>query len=312
MSKHSCEVVEVKLLPHPNADSLSIVKIKDFQVVVKTADWVDKKLGIYIEPDSLCPDTETFAFLENKRIKAKKLRGEWSLGLLIPAPENAQIGEDYMEKLGIIHYEPPDSLTMGGDNISAPKGIHPDYDVENFRKYSDLFVDGEEVVCTEKIHGSSSRFVCVKDQLYCGSHHSWKAESDNMWWKIIKLYPVLEPWLRHHQDLTVYGEIYGWVQNLRYGARQGQIFFAVFDIMKDGKWLDYETARKIGQPLPWVPVIYRGPYKKELVLSLAEGKSTIADHCREGIVIKPVVERKDHEIGRVQLKIVGNTYLGRE
>jgi RNA ligase (TIGR02306 family) len=182
----------------------------------------------------------------------------------------------------------------------------------NFRKYPDLFEDGEEVILTEKTHGSSARFVCIDDQIYCGSHRFWKKENqDDLWWKALSQCPVLESWLRHNQNLGVYGEVFGQVQNLRYGANQGQIFFAAFDIIRGNHWLDYDEARKIGAPLPWVPLVYRGQYNKEQTLAFAEGDSLYpsAQNIREGVVLKPVHERTNHKIGRVQMKIVSNQYL---
>ena len=124
---------------------------------------------------------------------------------------------------------------------------------------------------------------------------------------------MLEAWLRHNQNLIVYGEVFGQVQNLKYGAKNGQIFFAAFDILRGNKWLDFDEAHKIGAPLPWVPLIYRGAFDKEKILEFAEGDSSWADanHHREGVVIKPVHERTDYRIGRVQLKIVGNRYLSK-
>jgi len=58
-----------------------------------------------------------------------------------------------------------------------------------------------------------------------------------------------------------------------------------------------------------VPVLYEGPYIKEKMLKLSSGKSTMADHIREGVVIKPTEERWHDEVGRVQLKLVSNEYL---
>jgi len=314
MIDHPCPVVSVKLEPCPNSDQLSIVRIDDYQCVVRTADWKDGDLGVYIPPDSIVPDTEQFRFLgDSRRIKVKKMRGSISMGLLIPAPNGAVLGEDCAERLGVVHYNPEmhSSFSTGGENISPPKIYAPKYDVENFRRYSNYFVDGEEVVATEKIHGASCRYVCHKDVIHCGSHTSWKREDPkNLWWKALSNYDVLQSWLRHNQDFVVYAEVFGQVQNLKYGARPGEIFLAVFDIMHNNRWLDYDEARKLGQPLPWVPLVYRGPFDKGKMFDLAEGSSLIpgADHYREGIVIKPVVERTGH-IGRIQLKLVSNTYL---
>lgn len=679
--EHTCDIVVIKLEPHPNADTLSLVMVYDFQCAVRTVDWNNGDLAVYIPPDSVVPETKEFEFLgKHRRIKARKLRGEWSVGLLIPAPADAKVGDDYMERLGIIHYEPQTHghFSTGGDNVTPPPGYYQKYDVLNFRRYSDCFNDGEEVLVTEKLHGClpaqarvslpnghfediktlvnneyngeilgydmktgcvtstqvrkvyknglgdswlkiqfkrhrvgrgssfgslkctpnhkvfvstlddfndhddgfieakhlaigdkirlirselgltpiqeqvligkmlgdgsihtkestasirfshkkdhedylvwteqalgeicanrqtecvsgygtkmvrgmsqyngfikdlfsdwfvsdkkevpvsiisklgpialafwymddgslshhknqedramfatngfseqsvdnlilalekfdihaikyqasgwrlrlnaddaerlflivapyvpsimqyklperyrghdgwmpskenafkqicvdqqitsiehisenrqrydletdthnyfangvlihncNSRFVCIDDQIYCSSRRFWKKEDPNsLWWKALSQCTVLEAWIRHHQDLVVYGEVFGQVQNLKYGAVNGQIYFAAFDIMRDGKWLDFDEAHKIGAPLPWVPLVYRGPFYKEKIIEFAEGDSrwSGASHYLEGVVVKPIHERTDRKIGRVQLKVVGNRYLSK-
>lgn len=317
VAEHTCDVVKVRLESHPNADSLSLVRVGDFQCVVRTSDWSDGDLAIYIPPDSIAPETKEFEFLgKHRRIKARKLRGEWSVGLLIPAPADAVIGDDYMERLGVVHYEPEikGHFSTGGENILIPSGFFPKYDVLNFRKYSDCFEDGEEVILTEKLHGSSCRFVCIDDVVYCGSRRFWKKEdSNNLWWKVLNQNMVLESWLRHNQGLCVYGEVFGQVQNLKYGSTDGRIFFAAFDILRGNQWLDFDEAHDIGAPLPWVPLVYRGPFQKKQILEFAEGDSLypFAQNIREGIVIKPVHERTNCKIGRIQLKIVSNIYLAK-
>ena len=313
--EHTCDVVEIKLESHPNADALSLVMVGDFQCAVRTEDWKDGDLAIYIPPDSIVPETEQFKFLgQHRRIKARKLRGEWSVGLLIPAPSGAKIGDDFMKQLGITHYEPQihGHFSTGGDNVTEPEGFFPRYDVLNFRKYSRLFNDEEEVIVTEKLHGCNSRFTCVDNQIYCGSRRFWKQEDpNNLWWKALDQNEALRTWLKNHQDLTVYGEVFGQVQNLKYGAKPGEIFFAAFDILKGDQWLDFDEAHEIGASLPWVPLVYRGPFDKEKILAFAEGDSLYpnAQNIREGVVVKPVRERTDHHIGRVQLKVVSNKYL---
>lgn len=317
LAEYTCDVVEVKLESHPNADSLSLVFIGDFQCAVRTADWNDGDLAVYIPPDSVVPKTKEFEFLgKHNRIKARKLRGEWSMGLLIPAPLDVNIGDDCMEKLGIVHYEPQihGNFKTGGDNVVSPEGFFPTYDVLNFRKYSSRFVEGEEVIVTEKIHGANARFTCVDDVMFCGSRKFWKKEDpNNLWWKALAQNTALEAWLRHHPGLTVYGEVFGPVQSLKYGASNGQILFAAFDILRGNQWLDFDEAHQIGAPLTWVPLVYRGPFNKEQILSFAEGDSSwpSANHHLEGVVVKPIHERTDRKIGRVQLKVVGNRYLSK-
>lgn len=318
MIEHTAEVIKIdKLRYHPNADNLSIVSVGDFQCVVRTDDWQCGDLGVYIEPDTIVPETKAFEFLgKHRRIKARKLRGEWSVGLLIPAPPEAKVGEDCFVTLGLEHWEPQvhGNFTTGGDNVPPPPGFIPTYDVLNFRKYSQLFNEGEEVIVTEKIHGANARFTCIDDVIFCGSRKNWKKEDpNNLWWKVLQQNAILENWLRHNQGLTVYGEVFGQVQNLKYGSTNGEIFFAAFDILRGNQWLNFDEAHKIGAPLIWVPLVFRGPFDKEQVIEFAEGDTSwpYAQHHREGVVVKPVLERTDRKIGRVQLKVVGNRYLSK-
>lgn len=319
-STHKVEVVPVTLEPHPSADSLSLVHVYGYTVVVRTDDWRGKTHGAYIPPDSLVPDTPEYAFLKgHRRIKVRKFRGVISQGLLVPAPDGALIGQDVAEKLGIQHYDPiihnPNFIT-GGDAESPPLLHIPDYDVETYYRYPDVFKLDEEVVVTEKIHGTNARFVFTQDRMWCGSRHQWKKqEPPNLYTKALRVYPQIEKFCRGCPDTVVFGEIFGDVQDLKYGAEKGQIFFAAFDIMKNGRFLDWDVFYEYGTTwfLPRVPDLYRGPFDKEKILALADGPSVYpgASNVREGIVVRPVKERWCEEIGRVQLKAVSNAYLER-
>ena len=75
--------------------------------------------------------------------------------------------------------------------------------------------------------------------------------------------------------------------------------------------VDEIAQRDWGAQLKWVPTVYRGPFDEAKLRQLAEENSLIegADHIREGIIISPVKERVDPELGRVKLKIVSPKYL---
>lgn len=314
-STHKVEVVPIALKPHPNADSLSIVEVFGYTICVRTEDWKSLSLGAYIVPDSVVPDNEMFAFLKGqRRIKVKRLRGIMSQGLLVPAPEGAKAGDDVAEQLGVTRYEPPLPLSSGGEAEAPPPGIHPNYDVDTWYRFKHLFVSGEEVVATEKIHGASAKFTWQEERMFCGSRSEWKKDdSKNLWWRAARETEGLIEFCKAHPDITVYGEVYGRVQDLHYGTKPGEVRFAAFDLLRRGQWVSHEEAREIGKDLPWVPLLYRGPYDEAKLLAMADGKTTIpgAEHLREGIVVKPIVERTDPEIGRVLLKIVSNQYLER-
>lgn len=319
-STHRVEVVPVCLEPHPNAQALSIVHIWGYSVCVRTADWQDGALGAYIVPDSVVDTTRPeFAFLgDHPRIRVKRLRGTLSQGLLIPAPPGAQAGDDVAELLGVQRYEPPENACTGGDNEPSPVAWAPSYDVESWHRYKHLLRDGEPVVATEKVHGTSARYLYADGRMYCGSRTAWKKESDkSAWWKALRRHPEIATFCTANPECVLYGEVYGQVQDLRYGAGPGEVFFRGFDVWQRDRWLDWEEAQaRAAVSLPWVPALYTGPYNGDQLVGLAEGGSVVAaalgeQNLREGIVVKPMRERTDLEIGRVQLKIVSNAYLER-
>lgn len=321
-SSHKVEIVPVKLEPHPNADSLSIVNVYGFTVCVRTDDWTNREIGAYIQPDSVVPNTPQFEFLGgNNRIRVKKLRGVVSMGMLIPAPEGSKIGDDVAELLGITHYEPPikfpPNSNKGHESEPAPIGVYaPKYDIENLLRYHHLFEIGEPVIVTEKIHGANARFVYHDGRIWCGSKNEWKKQIDgNIWWEALKQNPNVEQFCKCYPGNVVYAEVFGNVQSLRYGANAGQYFIRVFDIMRkdNGDWLDYETLTDCAKDYDFklAPNFGIHAFSMEKMRELAEGNTTIAgaNHIREGIVIRPIVERTTTEIGRLQLKLISNEYL---
>ena len=300
--------------PHPNADSLSMVKVFGYNCAVRTDDWADGDLAVYIPPESIVPDEPQFAFLKGHlRIKARKFRGYHSQGLLVPAPEGACVGDDCMEQMGVVHWEPVLRMS-GGEDVQGPEGYYPHYDVENYRRYFEVFVPGEEVVATEKIHGANAKFTWVENQLWIGSRTNWKADdSRNPWSVVSNQCPWIREWCEAHPGLVVYGEVFGRVQSLRYGI-EGKVSFVAFDILDKDRWLDFDEAQDMGRDLVWVPLLYRGSPDETRLLEVVEQDSALA-YClgrahqlQEGIVIKPTVERIDVEIGRVQLKLKSYRY----
>jgi RNA ligase len=170
-TNHEAKVIKIEALEkHPNADSLSIVRIGGYQVIVRTEDWKVGDLGVYIQPDSVVPPEKPYDFLwkdneypdgvippKKRRITVKKLRKEYSEGLLLPLKDvvaggritsrtecdkvgeypvyvvpydtivgtamEAEIreGDDLADVLGITHYEPPEPAEAG-ENEDPNKG----------------------------------------------------------------------------------------------------------------------------------------------------------------------------------------------
>lgn len=325
-SNHRCEVVRLgEPAKHPNADSLEIFKVFDWDVVSRIGTWKPGDLAAYVVPDSIVDTSRPeFDFIATKgqpgakyRVTVKRLRGVYSQGLLVPPPAGSVEGQDVKMELGVERYNPVEHASTCGDNEAPPPGSPPVYDLESFRRYGQaMLVEGETVAITEKVHGANARYVWANGRLYCGSRTGWKIEDDkSAWWKAARACPALVEMLKCLPGYVVYGEVFGQVQDLRYG-RTG-VDFVAFDIMSpNGVFLDYREACSLFDRfgVPKVPELYVGPLDLEAAKLLAEGLSMIAgaNHVREGCVVRPIRERMDVRLGRCVLKIVGNGYLERE
>lgn len=319
MSEFAVEVVEInRIEKHPNADSLSIAYVRgDYPVIFRTGQFDIGSRAVYVPVDSVVPEGDPrWDFLAgHRRIKAKKLRGVFSMGLLTEADPSWTVGQNVQDLLNITKWEPDMRLCMAGQDEKDP-GFLPVYtDIEGLRRHPNVLVEGEVVVITEKLHGSNGRWLYRDGRLWIGSHKRIKDPTiQTIWSDVAKKYD-LEAKLATVPDIAIYGEVFGQVQDLKYGSKPGELRLALFDAYNTlfGKYLDYAEFKALASKLelPTVPELYLGPWRSEL-RSYSEGKTTLqADHCREGFVVKPVIERMAH-CGRVIFKLVGEMYLLRK
>ena len=258
-------------------------------------------------------------------------------------------GADVAELLGITHYEEPEPVDLygtpstrlqekgwprslrgwfflilralglrrnplEGTSERAPKDAPPVYDVENFKHYNTTFKQGDEVVVTEKIHGSNGRYMFDGKRMWVGSKNLWKSEKSKcIWRRVLKDYPQIEEWCRAHPKNTLYTEVVPTQKGYDYGTNEKKptdIF--VFDI-RDQDGVYWPKDKSLVEVKP-VPIVYAGPFDKETINKLAEGKTLVtnAKHIREGIVIASREERYERGLGRVQLKLKSNAFLEAE
>lgn len=211
MSDFHVEVVRLaNVAKHPNADTLSIADANGQPVIFRTGDYAEGDLAVYIPVDAIVPDTEEFAFLKgHRRIKAAKLRGVFSMGLLAKVRDGMAEGDDVQAIMGVEKYDRDAHLSSprrsggsiaNGDSEPAPPFAFPEYtDIEGYRRHKHVLrgranlvpanadgtpatdaqieaeIIGEEVVLTEKIHGANARFVYRDGRLWVGSRHQVKA-----------------------------------------------------------------------------------------------------------------------------------------
>lgn len=322
MSTHVVSIITIStVLPHLNAERLEIVPIDGWQAVVKKGQFAPGDRAIYIQPDFTVPTLRPeFAFLakegrERHRLKAVRLRGALSFGLLIPVPDDLQnrgVGENVMADLGIERYEPPMKMAKSDElaHDQWPQVYASKFDVESLQNFQALLEVGEPVIVTEKIHGANARYLWHENTFFIGSRRQWlKPEIGHLWKRAADNDPRILAWCQAHPGIVLYGEIFGAVQSLKYGLPK-DVRFAAFAATLNGEYLD--TGPLLADDtLPTVPLLYRGPFSPSL-LALAEDDSTVEGaevaHMREGIVIVPERERRHEEIGRVALKHISNRY----
>lgn len=380
----------VRKHPDPETTELELIDIPStsYQVVVRKGQFSIGDYGVFVQPDSVVPQTPAFKFLwgsevtENeieklelvpeskRRITVRKFRKQWSEGLLLPIVDFPELvdergnlkaglvtGDDVSDLIGVTHYDPEVSgpVTQQAQasapkrKFKYPKSIRgwygfikrvvlnrgrvkeltrdvsfwlPTYDVESLRNHSGFIRNGEQVVVTEKIHGSNARFIWLDDDLYIGSRNQWKAkDAAGPWGNALKSNPWIESWCRENPGFALYGEIAptqveGGIK-FDYGAAEGQTKFFAFDVFTPEKeWLErekFDSSLVAGQVTEAItaPVLYEGPFILEKILPLVNGPSTVhgAKHIREGIVIKTYKEQSARGLGRLQLKVVSNAFL---
>ncbi|MDQ2907167.1 MAG: RNA ligase (ATP) [Chloroflexota bacterium] len=316
-----------EVLPHPNADLLELIHVLGWQLVAAKGQFQVGEKIVYFPPDSVLPFelSERFnvtKYLSKQRIRCVKLRGEPSFGLAMP-PDDAtwQIGANVAEHYGVTKYEPP--LRSTAEDAVEDHPLFPKYIIiENLRNFPHIFEPGEMVVLTEKIHGTSARVGIVEGELMAGSHQLRRKRPENdtqsLYWFPLSLQSVRnlvqDLGQRYHQAV-VYGEVYGpKVQRLHYGLKENQLGFRVFDVLVDGKYLEYHEMVKLCHAfeVETVPEIAIIPFDLASIKLHSEGKTQVVSnnaHIREGVVVRSVREHNHPALGRVVLKYVSDSYF---
>lgn len=343
------KVVEVhEFQDHPNADKLKLVKVGTMQVCYGG----DPQPGVYVHvsPEAFGP-RETFEKLgvwkyvqhkvkggkEYGRVRAAKLRQQFSYGFLVPGQEWLELfpagagpftpGMNVQNEADLEHYDPDVHDEHRTDHRAFIAGtIDPSMELEhrlfpkyggilNFHKEPTLIREGEHVTITEKIHGTNSRIGLVRNDftswcLMFGSNNKRRAFGQgSLYEKPFQMFPNLPKLLRSvgENQVVLFGEIFGaGIQDLNYGKTQAS--YRAFDLLVDGVYVTRQQLKEWCEELgvPVVPVLYEGPFSVDKAWELARGNTTIdgAAHIREGVV----VTTNDHR----QLKLINEDYLIRD
>ena len=384
MSSLRVTVERLTIHEHPNADALELAQVGLFRAVVLKGRYKTGDYALYIPEQAVLPPdlieelglTGRLAGKDKNRVKAIRLRGELSQGIVCrPAalPINwdhirLEIEEgithdwhgqpdshDFAEHLGITKWVPPIPVGMSGQVESAPNLLRW-IEIENIKRYPDIFEPGEPVVATEKIHGSCC-LVCydadagtiggdgeptgatyVTSKGFGGKNLTLAEDKTNLYWRAAREHGL--PFAAEGicgvlgaRRVGLFGEVYGkGVQDLHYGkdaSRNESLGYVLFDIAVmdragEVRWLSHAEIDKLWSitlgevglivTTPRAPVVYEGPYDYEALAKLAEGRSLLdPGTIREGVVVRPVVERRSEVLGgRAIAKIVSEGYLLRK
>lgn len=350
-TEFTAEVVRItQVLPHPNADRLEIIRFEmkgigetTYEVVSQKGQFSVGDLATYFSVDCLLPTSHPdFAFLLTRldgagkdyyRLKAARLRGVFSQGLLVPAPTGMDFGAAAAEHYGVSYYRRPEpgEPQEPGKPRKVKTQPMPIYGVDSLKKVPRLFEEGEWVMVTEKIHGTNFRFGWVRKKLFgipfgwkfvVGSHRVIKEGDGNhfygedLWTQYAEKNNLAEK-TKDYKGWAFYGELYGHtysgqkIQDLTYGYRpEDGPQMMIFDIRSpNGKWTRYFEREVIAADCGFVtvPEVYSGPYPAEGVAAMAEGQSLIFHkQIREGVVVE------SQEGPRRKAKYVGQGYLLRK
>lgn len=313
-----------KILSIPNAQNIECAEILGWKVVIEKGLYNIGDKCVYIQIDTVVPETEQFKFLESKkyRIKTCKLRGQISQGICFPLSilpdKNYNIGDDVTEILGIKKYEKPIPSAIAGET----KGNFPSYlhhtDEDRIQNFPGLidYIKGKLIYASTKIDGTSATFSNHEEDINVCSRNLSKKESEtSVYWQMYHKYKIDEIF-KIENSIAIQGEVAGsGIQKNTAGFKEVKLLvFDIYDI-KTGKYYDFQELINFCKKynLETVPILNSNilfNWTLEELLIVAEGNYKGTDTKREGVVIRLMVnEYSEFTNGRVSFKVVNNKYL---
>jgi RNA ligase (TIGR02306 family) len=296
---------------HPNADSLSLAKVLGYQVIIGLDSFKEGDKVVFIQPDTLLPE-EPWAEMFRKRssrVKACKLRGEWSFGIVMPISTWSALvaygdivsGTEISEIIGVTKWEPPMPQDLSAAGV-LPRGI-PKTDEERWQNLELPY--GSVVDVSLKIDGKSMTVYSLRDgddwktgvtsrsmdlKLDCSNHYT-RIEAHYGLMEVAKSLSK-----RFGMAIALRGEVFG--QGVQAHEKnphaKEMLSFVLFNVYSPdtGKnfgpdsELYFERVAK-EYDIPHVPILERSVVlTPELVHKYSEELKTVYDKPFEGVVIK--------------------------
>lgn len=283
---------------------------------------------------------------DSNRVGVVRLRGEISSGLILPKKminiSDYELEVDISHDLGITKYVPevPDELLGKAEPFDMNVGTH---DCESVGVYINDLIKGERVVITEKLHGSqfilshdfgnNNTIISSKNLLKTGL--SLLESDDNLYWKASKNDDLIGLIKRFFDKgvVQIFGEVIPVQKGYNYGQERPVV--KIFDIRVNDISIPYDQVNSEFSEL-WVPVVYDGTLQlveKEVVIyedvdrgirktrvdyvlpkdiiDLCKGNELVSGnslHIREGVVLRPYIDRVAKDGTKIRLKIINPDY----
>ncbi len=331
-----------KIEPIEGADKIELAFVLGWQCVVNKGQFQPMDLAVYFEIDSFLPIREEFEFMRNSsyrktdimgegfRLRTMKFRGQISQGLLLPVrifpeiPEDAGLGMDVTEILGVRKWEIEERVTTGGTVIGTLPADVPHTDETRVQAEPDLIgeFEGLEYYISTKMDGSSHSVSLDEDGFHVTGHnYEYKDDGKSAFYELVKSRNMEDKMRRFCGEnglhvLTIQGEL------CAPGIQQNRLKLTgpewyVFTIRVDGKRAGLKRMQDIctALDLQMVPIEEVGmdlPKKYPTVdalLERADGEYPKGGK-KEGIVIRPTEPVYSERISAaLSMKVVSNKYL---
>jgi RNA ligase (TIGR02306 family) len=334
--------------PIPNADAIEKIRVLGWWVVVKKGEHQPGDKLVYCEIDSLLPERPEFEFLRPSsfkpaqtdatgevtlpsgfRIKTVRLRGQVSQGICFPLSilqpgSPTDEGADVTELLGVLKWEPPLPVGMGGKVKGQFPGFLPKTDETRVQILEAVLERnrGKTFYVTEKLDGTSFTAFIREGEFGICSRNLWMDEADesNVLVRVTKGLR-LEEKLRSARerfgfDLAIQAEVIGpGIQKNKYALPA--VTLRVFSVLNVDayKLLDHAESLALLAEMQIEPVPQLGTlvldHSVDQIVAFSEGTSVLNPKVqREGVVLRPLAEEYDEDIGgRLSFKAINPKFL---
>lgn len=324
-----------------HADKIVKAKIMGWDVIIRKGEFKPKDLCVFFEIDSILPDVEWSKFMKSKkyRVKTYKIRGILSQGLALPINilgENTgpyEVGDDVTKFLGVTKHENSDrQLSEQRKTVGKFPTFIPKTDEIRIQSALGMLEELKEMdfYYSTKYDGSSGTFYNLNDKHYICSRNLIVDVSprgsvvdstiNNRYTRVSRKYNL--QYLPN--NFAIQGEVCGpKIQGNKLKLKENDLFvFDVYDMSKN-HYLNYNELLDFCeiwglQTVEIERVVFQNEnnyfdVSLDNFLLAAKGNYPNTDVIREGIVVRPLIERRSitlkHE--RFSFKVINNDYLMR-